>query len=161
MHGKTTILRDLIRNISNGVNKLNFKGLNVGLVDERGEIAGIYKGIAQNDIGFRTDVLDNIPKAIGMKMLIRSMAPQVIVADEIGSAEDIEAINSAVCSGIKGIFTAHGGSLEDVSINPSLKALLNSHIFERIIFLNEKGKRGKIKNVYLLNKKTEEYLIME
>ena len=72
-----------------------------GLVDERGEIAAMYKGMPQNDIGIRTDILDNIPKAIGMKMLIRSMAPSVIVADEIGSFDDVEAINSAVCSGIK------------------------------------------------------------
>ena len=52
-------------------------------VDERGEIAALYKGIPQNDIGFRTDVLDNIPKSIGMRMLIRSMSPKVISADEI------------------------------------------------------------------------------
>jgi len=135
--------------------------MNIGLVDERGEIAGIYKGIAQNDIGLRTDVLDNIPKAIGMKMLIRSMAPEIIVADEIGSIEDIEAINIAVCSGIKGIFTAHGASLDEVSINPSLKTLLSAHIFERIIFLKGRGKRGEVSKVYLLNKKNDEYLVME
>lgn len=98
--GKTTLLRDIIRNISNGSELL--KGLTVGLVDERGEISAMYKGEAQNDIGNRTDVLANIPKAIGMKMLIRSMAPQVIAADEIGSNEDIIAINEAMCSRYKG-----------------------------------------------------------
>lgn len=66
-----------------------------------------YRGVAQNDIGIKTDILDNIPKAIGMKMLIRSMTPDVICADEIGSLEDVEAINYAMCSGIKGVFTAH------------------------------------------------------
>ena len=158
--GKTTILRDLIRQISNGIKKSNFEGLNVGLVDERGELAAMYKGISQNDIGIRTDVIDNIPKAIGMKMLIRSMAPEVISADEIGGVEDVEAINYAICSGIKGLFTAHGGSLEDISLNPALNNLLNSHIFERLIFLNSKGPRGEIEKVYSLNKKTSEYAEM-
>lgn len=89
--GKTTLLRDIVRNISND-------GLTVGVVDERGEISAMYKGESQNDVGLRTDVLSNIPKAIGMKMLIRSMAPQVIVADEIGSNDDIVAIREAMCS---------------------------------------------------------------
>lgn len=156
--GKTTILRDLVRNISNGIEEIHFYGLNVGLVDERGEIAAMYKGTAQNDIGLRTDVLDNIPKAIGMKMLIRSMAPQVIVADEIGSLEDVESINYAVCSGIKGVFTAHGENLEEISLNPALKNLLNIHIFEKIIFLQDKGIKGEIKKVYSLNKKSSDYI---
>ena len=91
------MLRDLIRNISTGIDAINFKGMNIGLVDERGEIAALYKGIPQNDIGIRTDVLENIPKPIGIKMLIRSMAPQVIVADEIGTKEDVEAIKEAMC----------------------------------------------------------------
>lgn len=75
--------------------------MNIGLVDERGEIAALYKGIPQNDIGIRTDVLENIPKPIGIKMLIRSMAPQVIAADEIGTKQDVEAIKEAVCSRCK------------------------------------------------------------
>ena len=158
--GKATILRDLIRQISSGIEKNNFRGLNVGLVDERGEIAAMYKGVSQNDIGIRTDILDNIPKSIGMKMLIRSMAPEVISADEIGSVDDVEAINYAICSGIKGIFTAHGGSLEDISLNPALNNLLNSHIFERLVFLNSKGPRGEIEKVYSLNKKNSEYVEM-
>lgn len=94
--GKTTLLRDIVRNISSG-NEF-FNGLTVGLVDERGEISAMYKGIPQNDIGFRTDVLSNIPKSIGMRMLIRSMAPQVIAADEIGGNDDILAIREAMCS---------------------------------------------------------------
>jgi len=96
--GKTTILRDLIRQVSNGDIKKDFCGLNVAVVDERGEIAAMYKGVPQNDIGVRTDVLDNIPKWIGMKMLIRSMAPEVICADEIGNIEDVDAINYSICS---------------------------------------------------------------
>ena len=131
----------------------------MGLVDERGEVAAMYKGVAQNDIGMRTDVLDNIPKALGMKMLIRSMSPNVISADEIGSYEDVEAINYAVCSGIKGIFTAHGASLEDLSLNPAIKNLINTHIFERIIFLSNKGQKGEVDKVYSLNKINSDYVL--
>lgn len=138
--GKTTILRDLVRNISNGIPEIGFRGVNVGLADERSEIAAMYKGIPQNDVGLRTDVLDNIPKSIGMKMLIRSMSLKVIVADEIGREEDIEAINYAVCSGIKGIFTAHGDSIEDVIKNPILGKLYNTNTFERFLFLDENRK---------------------
>lgn len=90
--GKTTMLRDVIRQISNGVEKINFKGKTCGVVDERGEIAAMYKGVPQNDVGLRTDVIENISKSKGMKMLIRSMAPQVIACDEIGSREDAIAI---------------------------------------------------------------------
>ena len=104
-HGKTTILRDLIRKLSNGIEQIGFKGINIGVVDERGEIAAMYRGIPQNDIGIRTDVLDNVSKEIGLTMLIRSMAPKVVVADEIGNKEEIKPIMYAMCSGIKGIFT--------------------------------------------------------
>lgn len=121
----------------------------------------MYKGISQNDIGLRTDVLDNIPKAIGMRMLIRAMAPKVISADEIGNNDDIEPINYAICSGIKGVFTAHGSSLEEISINPTLKELLNLHIFERIVFLTDKKQKAEIQSVYNLNRKTADYSIME
>ena len=161
MCGKTTVLRDLVRRISTGIEKIEFKGINVGIADERGEIAAMYKGVPQNDVGIRTDVLDNIPKAIGMTMLIRSMSPKVIVADEIGKEEEISAINYAICSGIKGIFTAHGASLEEISINPNLKTLLNLHIFERIVFLNNKNRKTKIYKVYTLDRKNLEYMIME
>lgn len=90
--GKTTILRDAIRKISNGITQMNFTGKTCGVVDERGEIAAMYKGVPQNDIGIRTDVVENISKSKGMRMLIRSMAPEVIACDEIGSKEDVIAI---------------------------------------------------------------------
>ena len=92
MFGKTTLLRDIIRNISDGIETIRFNGMNVGLVDERGEIAALYRGTPQNDIGIRTDVLENVPKSIGIKMLIRTMAPQIVAADEIGTEKDVEAI---------------------------------------------------------------------
>ena len=135
--GKTTILRDAVRNLSNGINSIGFKGINVGVVDERGEIAAMYKGIPQNDLGKRTDILDNVSKNIGMKMLIRSMAPKIIVADEIGTKEDIEAINYAVCSGVNGLFTAHGNTLNDIINNPILKILFNLKIIKKIVLIEK------------------------
>ncbi len=154
--GKTTLIKDIIRKISNGIEELDFKGLNVGIVDERGEIAALYKGVVQNDIGLKTDVMDNVSKAIGMKMLIRSMSPQVIVADEIGSVEDIDAINYAICSGVKGIFTAHGQAFEELCMNKILNELINKNVFEVIIFLDSK-KRGKIEKIFVLDKIEQKY----
>ncbi len=148
--GKTTMLRDVIRQLSNGIG--NFLGKTIGIVDERSEIAAMYKGRPQNDIGIRTDILENIPKNIGMKMLIRSMSPQIICADEIGSIEDVDAIKYIVCSGVKGIFTVHGNSLERLNSNPCIKELLNLNIFERIIFLDE-NEKGKLKEIYELKDK--------
>ena len=79
------ILRDLIRNLSNGIDEKGFSGKTIGLVDERGEIAATYKGVAQNDVGIRTDIIGNVSKTKGIEMLIRSMAPDIIACDEIGS----------------------------------------------------------------------------
>lgn len=156
--GKTTMLRDLIRKISNGMEQINFRGITVGVVDERGEIASMYKGTPQNEVGVRTDILDNVPKWIGMRMMIRSMAPKVIVADEIGNEQDVDAINYAVCCGIKGIFTVHGKSIEDMKLNPEVSKLIDTHIFERLIFLDER-KKGEINKVYALNKINSEYIL--
>ena len=135
--GKTTLLRDVVRSISNGIEEIGFKGIHVGIVDERGEIAAMYKGTPQNDVGKRSDILDNISKDKGMKMLIRAMCPQVVVADEIGTKDDVEAIKYAVTSGVKGIFTAHGGNLEDVLLNPILKELYSLNIIERTILIEK------------------------
>lgn len=157
--GKTTILRDIVRRISSGVEEIKFKGITVGVVDERGEIAAMYKGIAQNDIGPRTDVLCNVPKSIGMKMLIRSMSPKVIVADEIGSHEDTQAISEIICSGVKGIFSAHGATMEEVMLNKSLNELLDSHVIERIIILGSNTQNRDIEKVYCLNKINSEYTV--
>lgn len=95
----------------------------------------MYHGIPQNDIGIRTDVVENISKAKGMKMLVRSMAPEIIACDEIGSKEDIEAIKEAILSGVKGIFTMHGKDLEDIKQNLEIKNLIDNKKIEKIIFL--------------------------
>ena len=91
----------------------------------------MYQGVPQNDVGIRTDVIENIPKSIGMKMLIRSMAPEVIACDEIGSKEDIKAINEAILSGVKGIFTMHGKDMEDIKLNTNIKELIDNRKIEK------------------------------
>ena len=143
--GKTTLLRDIIRNLSNGTEEIT--GKNIGVVDERGELSATYKGISQNDLGIRTDVIDNIPKALGMKMLIRSMSPKVIIADEIGKKEDVDAIEYAVTSGVKGIFTAHGSDLEQIEHNPILNQLIINGYIEKVLAMD------KQRNVHLLYEK--------
>lgn len=138
--GKTTLLRDLVKRISNGIPEMNFKGITVGVVDERGEISAMYKGVSQNDIGIRTDVIENISKPLGIKMLVRSMSPKVVVADEIGSKEDIEAIEYAICSGVRGVFTAHGANMEEIRENPILNKLIEKQMIEKILFLDNNRK---------------------
>ena len=155
--GKTTILRDLIKNFSSGIKDLKFKAVNVSVVDERGEIAALYKGKPQNDLGVKVDILENVSKSVGINMLVRSMAPKIIVVDEIGNKEDVIAINYAICSGTKGIFSAHGSNLEDLYLNPIIKDLINLNIIERIIFLEEERK-GYLKDIYYLDKKNKEYI---
>ena len=141
--GKTTILRDLIRILS------EYK--TIGVVDERGEIAAMYKNVPQNNLGLQVDILNNIPKSIGMRMLVRSMASEIICADEIGTKDDIEAIKYAVTSGVKGIFTAHGDSIENIKQNPILKELIESNLIENIIILH-KNDRKNIKYVNNIKK---------
>lgn len=134
--GKTTILRDLIRNIS--------ARKTIGVVDERGEIAAMYKNEPQNDMGLKVDILSNVSKALGMRMLVRSMAPDIICADEIGTKEDVEAIKYGITSGVKGIFTAHGDNIDNIKQSPILKELLELKIIDKIIIL-DKNNRENIK----------------
>lgn len=136
--GKTTILRDLVRVLSYGDEMNN--GLKIGIVDERSEIAGCHKGIPQNDIGIRTDVLDCCPKPQGIINLIRSMSPEVIATDEVGSMEDLHSIEQALNAGIKIITTVHGGSMEELQKRPYISQMIEDRLFEKIIFLdNSKG----------------------
>ncbi len=133
--GKTTMLRDIVRQISNGIKEINFVGKTVGLVDERGEIAACYRGIPQNDVGVRTDVIENVSKDLGMRLLIRSMSPDIIACDEIGNSHDIEAIKYAFFSGVKGIFTAHGKNMDDLKSNVKIYDLIENKQIEKIVFL--------------------------
>lgn len=133
--GKTTMLRDVIRQISNGISNINFRGLTISLIDERGEIAATYKGVPQNDVGIRTDVIGNVRKSLAIEMLIRSMAPEVIACDEIGGIEDITAIKKAMLCGVKGIFTMHGKDMDDIKKNKDIYNLVQNKEIEKIIFI--------------------------
>lgn len=133
--GKTTLMRDIIRQISDGTSLR--RGVTVGLVDERSEIAGCFYGKPQNDVGMRTDVLDNCPKVCGMEMLLRSMSPEVIAVDEIGGEEDVRALLKVVHSGIRILVTIHGESMEQIMEKPYLKPLFEAGCFQRfLVFQN-------------------------
>ena len=147
--GKTTLLRDVIRQVSDGTERL--RGMTVGLVDERSEIAGSFQGIPQNDVGLRTDVLDCCKKTAGIEMLLRSMAPQVIAVDEIGG-EDGRAILGALYCGCRLIATVHGNGLEDVRRKAFFGQLKGEQIFERYIIL-QAGER--VRTVEILDGRGE------
>lgn len=147
-YGKTTVLRDLIRQISNGIPRLRFHGKTVGLIDERSEIAACHKGIAQNNIGTRTDVMDNCPKSEGIIMMVRSMGPSVIATDEIGTEQDAKAILTAVSAGVQVITTAHGNNINDLLIKPGMKELVLSKVFRRYIILCNVNDKRRIRSVF-------------
>ena len=144
--GKTTFLRDMIRNISNGF--ASHRGMCVGVVDERSEIAACSGGIPQNQIGIRTDVLDCCPKSYGMLMLIRSMAPKVIAVDEIGKIEDVNALEYCINCGCKIIATIHATSLTELYTKPVMERLLENRIFQRFVVLSSLPVRGTVSGIY-------------
>ena len=145
--GKTTLIRDLTRQLSDGISALRFNGLKIGVVDERSEIGGAYQGVAQNRLGVRTDLLDRCPKAEGMMLLIRSMSPDVIVTDEIGSEEDVKALQEAINAGVRIITTVHGSSLDELKLRPSLKEIISSNTFQRIIILSHRQGAGTVEKI--------------
>lgn len=145
--GKTTLLRDIARIVSSGDDNSRIGAKKAGIVDERSEIAGCVNGVPQLTFGPRMDVLDACPKAEGIMMLIRSMSPDIIIADEIGRKEDSEAIMEAVHAGIKIITTVHGGSFDEVRNRPTLREIINSRIFERYIVLGRSEGPGTINGI--------------
>ena len=150
--GKTTLLRDISRIISQGDKNKNFHGKNVSIIDERSEIAGSFKGIPQMDVGIRSDVLDNCPKSQGIMMAIRSMSPDVIVCDEIGTQKDMESILMALNSGINLITTIHGFGIEDLYKRLVFKDIVENYVFTRGIVLSNKKGIGTIECIYDFNK---------
>ena len=141
--GKTTMLRDIIRQLSKGTYKR--RAYKVGVVDERNEIAGGFKGMPQNDLGPRTDVLSCLPKKQAMLMLIRSMSPEVLALDEIGGKEDMEAIKYAMKCGVNIIATIHAGNREELLKKPHMEELLMEGSFEKLIFMEKVNGRCKVK----------------
>lgn len=144
--GKTTMLRDIIRQVSEG--NAYGEGVNVSVVDERSEIAGSYLGVSQNDVGIRTDILDGCPKVEGMMLLIRSMAPRVLAVDEIGSPEDVRALQMASGSGCRLLATIHGGSLEEVRRKNYMRDVIEQGLFERYVILDRKTGVCRMTGIY-------------
>ena len=135
--GKTTLLRDMIRILS--------QHYTISVIDERSEIGSCYLGEIQNDLGVRTDILDACPKTDGMLMALRTLSPQIIAVDEIRTLEDAAAIKNITNSGVKIICTLHGKNLTDIKNREFIKAMVNEKIFERYIFLQN---IGEISNIY-------------
>lgn len=136
--GKTTMLRDLARQWSEGVVKGQTSGKKVTIVDERSEIAGSVEGIPQFRIGPRTDILDGCPKADGMLMAIRSLSPDILVTDEIGRQSDVDAILEALHAGVAVIASAHANSLAQWKKRPHMDQLYASGSFRRYVLLSRR-----------------------
>ena len=138
--GKTTLLRDVIRCLSDG---LGCRGHRVGLVDERGEVAALWRGRPQLDVGEHTDVMADCPKAQGLIMLLRGMNPQVLAADEITAEEDVRAMELASGCGVQLLCTAHGGNREDLDRRPLYRELLGAGMFRRLLTIRIEGGRRR------------------
>lgn len=130
--GKTTLLRDLIRNLSNGCEQ-HIGGYQIGIVDERSEIASCYLGIPQNDIGKNTDVYDSCPKEIGIMYLLRAMSPQIIAIDEVAGKKDMEAVERAFGCGCRLLATTHASSYYELKNKSNWKRVLEQNSFKRYI----------------------------
>lgn len=144
--GKTTLLRDAVRLISDGIG--SHKGCNVGVIDERGEIAGAYRGSAMLDCGGRTDVITGGDKQQGVSILVRTFAPRVVAIDEIGKSADAEAILHAGVSGCSILATVHGNSIEDIRHKAEMERILQLGLIDRFVVLAMDGKMDRYFEVY-------------
>lgn len=135
--GKTTILRDITRQLSE-------RGFKVGVADDRGEISAMFKGVPQNDIGMNTDVIENAPKQDGITILLRTMSPKVIITDEVVSKEEVSAVCYARGSGTSIIATAHGQSFNEIQEKPVYKPLFENKVFDNIILLKRENDLSRI-----------------
>lgn len=140
--GKTTYLRDCIRILSGGED--GKRSLKVGVVDERSEIAACHQGVAQNDLGPRTDVLDNCPKEIGMQMLLRSMSPEVIAVDELGKEADFSAVENAMRAGVRILGTIHAQTKAEIYQKPHMPDILKGGDWRLVRLIKKEGKRQAI-----------------
>jgi len=146
--GKTTILRDITRVLSNGYLSNKKSAKKICVVDERSEIAACCSGVPQMDVGIRTDVLDGCPKSEGIMMAIRSMSPDVIICDEIGTYKDMDSIIMALNSGVNLITTIHGFGIEDLYKRAVFKDILENDVFKRAIVLSGVNGAGTVEYIY-------------
>lgn len=145
--GKTTLLRDLVRLLSQGT-PAN-PPCRVALVDERGELAAVHHGRPQLEVGPRTDVMDGCPKSLAVPMLLRAMSPQVIALDEIALDADVEAVRAAAGCGVALLATVHAASLEDLDARPTGRALLACGVFQRAVLIGGggSGRRSRVERL--------------
>lgn len=146
--GKTTVLRDAVRQLSDGLPALGFPGIKVCLVDERSEVAGCWNGEPQRYVGLRTDVLDGAPKAAGLMMAVRAMSPRVVATDELGGAADVAAVEEALHAGVDVLATAHASSLEEARSRPHLGGLLARGTFPLVVLLSRRLGPGTTEAVW-------------
>ena len=142
--GKTTILRDIARQLSSGICGNLCK---VAIVDERGEIAGTYRGVPQNDVGICCDVLDCCPKSEGILTAVRTLSPQYIVCDEIGSGEEVQAVEQSLNAGVVVIASIHAAGAAELARRRQAVSLLQSGAFGTVAFLRGSGKPGEITQI--------------
>lgn len=144
--GKTTLLRELVRGLSDGDAGPPQR---VGVADERGEIAALWQGRPQLNVGRHTDVMDGCPKAEGLSILIRGMNPQVAAVDEITDPADVGAVIGAAGCGVALLATAHGRDREDLRRRPVYRALLKAGVFRRLVVIERRGGRRVIRTEVL------------
>lgn len=138
--GKTTIIRDMARELSGGFGCCYRK---VAIADERGEIAAVKEGIPQNDIGVNSDVICGFPKGTAIMNALRSMSPEIIICDEVGTKEEIDAIEYGLNSGVKFILTVHASSYEELRRKKQIRMLLDTGEFKNIVLL----KSGRVPGI--------------
>ena len=146
--GKTTVLREIVRTFSSGFPRADIPPMNVGLVDERWEIAACFEGVPQNDVGPCTDVLSGWPKAKGMLVLVRTMSPRILATDEMGGAEDLAALEEVLNAGVKVVATAHAADLEELGRRPLWRKLFQQNTFERYVVLSRRLGPGTVEAVW-------------
>ncbi len=143
--GKTTLLRDIVRAASDGL--YGWRGHQVSLVDERSEIAASHLGIPGHDVGARTDVLDGMPKTVGMRMALRALGPELLATDELGGEDDAEAVLDCAYAGVTVLATAHAASLEELHHRPSIARLMGEGVFRREVLLGGQPRPGTVLRV--------------
>ncbi len=142
MSGKTTLLRDLVRKLSDeGMKK-------VCLVDARQEIAAMRDGESCMDVGVNTDVYDLYPKAEAVMNAVRTMSPHFIAMDELCSDSEISSIRHGINSGVLFIVTVHASSYAEILKRPQIERLLGEYSFNKLVLLKNGSKPGEIEGIY-------------